>query len=205
MEIYVSVDIETDGRFPGTANMLSLGMVALHGETLETIDQFSANLSRLPDLRPDSETMNWWDGFPDAWRQSRKDPRDPETVIKEAERWVGALRDKYAVGGERAKAVFAAAPVGFDFSFYIYYVGRFVGASEFGHRALDMRSYAMGAVDQPYHSDTGAWVLDEWKTGAPPHTHVAIEDAHEQAVLLRNMIAWRRERALTSHVQVVIP
>lgn len=191
MEIYISVDIETDGRTPGINNMLSLGMVALHPDTLNEHASFYRTLKRVDGLRPDNTTMNWWDEFPNAWAATRTNPQPADIVMIEAEGWAKSVVGQF----NGAKAVFVAAPVGFDFSFYLYYAHRFVGDTVFGHRALDMRSWAAGAVNQPYLSPNHGVTIDDWKTSLP-HTHVAIDDAREQAAIFGNMLKWRKQRGL---------
>ena len=58
-EIYISTDIEADGPIPGLYSMLSLGAAAFKPDgAIE--DEFSENLTCLPDATEDPDTMDWW-------------------------------------------------------------------------------------------------------------------------------------------------
>ena len=58
-EIYVSVDIETDGPIPGDFSMLSLGSAA-YNEAEELISTFSVNLAPMAGARQNPDTMKFW-------------------------------------------------------------------------------------------------------------------------------------------------
>ncbi len=75
-EIYVSTDIEADGKIPGISSMLSFGSAAYTGDKV-LVSTFSANLEALPDAHPDPETMKWWRKQPEAWAYCRQNPVAP--------------------------------------------------------------------------------------------------------------------------------
>jgi hypothetical protein len=62
-EIYVSVDVESDGPIPLHNSMLSLDMAAfLPNRTL--LGTFEANPATLPGAVVDEETYEWWNQQP---------------------------------------------------------------------------------------------------------------------------------------------
>jgi hypothetical protein len=64
----------------------------------------------------------------------------------------------------------------------------------FGHNGVDMRSLAMGILDQPYLAKKDRHP-GEWETKLP-HTNNALEDAMEQADRFIKMMTWRRKMTL---------
>lgn len=200
-EIYFSVDIETDGDCPGLNSMLSLGAVVIlpcregHPDAYRTDDTFYKTFKRLPEARPSNATMEWWDQFPKQWAETRREPVDPAQGIKDFDSWVN-----WTIGGLNRelypdpKPIFLAGPIGFDFTFVYYYMHRFLGRCVFGHNGVDMRSLAMGLLDQPYLTKKERYP-NEWATRLP-HTHNALEDAMEQADRFIKMMTWRRAMEL---------
>ena len=199
-EIYISVDIETDGDCPGLSSMLSLGAVVIspnppgHAALYSVGDTFYKTFKRLPEARPSNATMEWWDNFPKQWEETRRNPVDPAEGMKDFEDWVvSAMRALEAEDVRDPKPIFLAGPIGFDFTFVYYYMHRFLGRSIFGHNGVDMRSLAMGILDQPYLAKKERHPI-EWATKLP-HTHNALEDAMEQADRFIKMMEWRKKDA----------
>jgi hypothetical protein len=168
-EIFISTDVETDGPVPGLFSMLSIGAAAFDDKGAE-IGRFSANLEQLPGASTAPATMAWWAEHPDAWAACRATPAPPETAMRAFDAWVRE---------QPGTPVFVAYPAGFDFSFVQWYFHRFLGASPFGHDALDMRSYAMGMFAASYRAAGKSHHPSEWFDPAPL-SHVAVEDAVQQ-------------------------
>lgn len=196
-DMYFSVDIECDGPAPGTSSMLSIGVVAYDPVTLESCGEFYRTLKRLPDARPDNDTMNWWDAYPKQWVEARANAEEPVVVMQ-------ALHDWVVEKGKQAKRqhnmekgpipVFVAYPASFDFSFFYYYAHRFVGDSVFSFSALDLKSLAMGMLGIAFTSKKETYP-EEW-TSPLPITHNALEDARSQGDWFKRMLHWRNERTL---------
>jgi DNA polymerase III alpha subunit (gram-positive type) len=182
-EIYVSVDVETDGPIPGPHSLLSLGAAA-YTEDKTLVDTFEANLQTLEGASGHPETMAWWATQPDAWAACRKDPSPPEEVLTRFAGWVKSLP---------GKPVFVAYPLGFNFLFVHWYLIRFTGGSPFSHSGLDMKTFAMAVLDTPYRESTKRNMPKRW-FDAHPHTHKALDDAIEQGALFCNMLAERRAK-----------
>ena len=182
-EIYVSTDIETDGRIPGPNSMLSFGSAAFTADK-QLVSTFTANLHFLPGATGDPETMTWWATLPKAWAACRTDLRDPAEAMPDYVKWVKGLS---------GKPVFVAYPAGFDFLFMYWYMIRFAGESPFSHSALDMKTYAMVLMGCDYREATKRNMPKKWFS-KHPHTHKALDDAIEQGELFCSMLAESRSK-----------
>ncbi len=193
-EVYVSVDVETDGPIPGPHSMLSVGAAAFTidwsiapsaAAPLATmVGTFSANLETLPGATGDEATMRWWHSEPAAWTACRVEPRPPEVVMLELVAWIDGLP---------GRPVFVAYPAGFDFTFVYWYAVRFTGKSPFSHAALDMKTMAMTLLGTPFRDTTKRVMPSRWHTPAR-HSHVAVEDAIEQGEIFCKMMIEARAR-----------
>lgn len=181
-EIYVSVDIESNGPIPGPNSMLSLGAAAFKEGNNEPLGTFSCNLEELPGSSGDPDTMKWWATQPEAWKACRENLSNPESAMKHFVHWVEGL------GG---KPVFVGYPAGFDFLFVYWYMMKYVGRSPFSFSALDIKSYACAVLGLPYRDSTKRNMPKEWFPESK-HTHVAVEDAVEQGQLFMNMLKYRK-------------
>ena len=94
------------------------------------------------------------------------------------------------VRGLKAKPVFVAYPLGFDFTFVYWYLMRFAGESPFSFSAIDVKTYAMALLGKPYRQSSKRNMPRRWFDDLP-HSHVALDDAIEQGALFCNMLAER--------------
>jgi hypothetical protein len=177
-EIYVSVDIETDGPIPGLHSMLSLGAAAF-GRGGQLMGCFSVNLQTLPGMSQDVRTMAWWATQPEAWAACREAPEPPEQAMPRFVAWVKALP---------GRPLCVAYPAAFDFPFIQFYLNEFVGENPFGYGVIDIRSHAMGVLGCDYR-DTRKERLPAGCVAPLAHTHVALDDALEQGRLFCNMLS----------------
>lgn len=177
-EIYVSTDVEADGRIPGPSSMLSFGSAAFTagGELLST---FSANLALLDGAEGDPGTLAWWRQNQAAWDATRVAVQPPEKAMRDYVAWLKSLP---------GKPVFVGYPAAYDFMFVYWYLMRFTGESPFSHSALDIKTYAMAVLRKPYREATKRHMPKRWFSEAP-HTHVALDDAIEQGRLFCSMLA----------------
>jgi hypothetical protein len=182
-EIYISVDIETDGPIPGANSMLSLGAVALTPDR-EQLGTFSINLVELQGAVQDPSTMAWWAKQPEAWKAAREDPQPPVPAMHRFSSWVKDM----CQAAKGAKPVFVGYPAGFDFLFVYWYLIKFLGNSPFSFSALDIKTYAAAVLGIPYR-DVNKRVLERFKEPGLAHTHVAVDDALEQGYLFLNLKA----------------
>ena len=178
-EIYVSVDIEADGRIPGDNSMLSFGAVAYDASGLE-IDFYYATLDTLEGATSDPDTMAWWGRQdPTVWEAAREGARPASIVMPEFNGWVDKLP---------GKPVFVGFPATFDFLFVYWYLIKFAGRSPFGFSALDIKSLAMGELGTAFRKTVKRRMPRRWFVGAPKHTHHALDDARGQGILLSHIL-----------------
>lgn len=176
--IYVSTDIETNGPHIGRNSILSLASAAFL-ETKEVISTFSINLKELEDGEENPVTMKWWEQFPKAWIEARKNLEDPEIAMQKYVSWLKNLP---------GHPIFVAYPLAFDFSYVAYYLERFAKENPFRYAGIDLRSLAMGLFRKPFVDSGKANWPTEWFEDKP-HTHIALDDALEQGYAFCNILA----------------
>lgn len=192
-ELFVSVDIEADGRIPGRNSMLSFGSAAITMEK-ELVAVFAANLETLPGAAGDAETMAWWEKQPVAWQACRADPQDPETALRT---YAAHLRD---LGRRFGRPTFIGYPGAYDFGWINWYLHRFAGENPFGISGLCLKSFAAARLDCAFHEATKRRFPKRWFDRLP-HRHVALSDAIEQGAMGLNMI--REARGLPAIAGVI--
>ncbi len=176
-DLYFSTDIEADGPIPGPHSMLSFASVAITAEGT-TIASYSSNLTLLDGASPHPRTADFWAKNQSAYAATRIAPQPPEIAIPRYVEWVESLP---------GSPVFVAYPATFDFLFMYWYMIRFAGRSPFAHSALDMKTFAWSILKRPFRETTKSNFPRHWFTDKP-HTHIASDDALEQAHLFVNML-----------------
>lgn len=190
-EIYISVDVETDGPIPGDCNMVSIG-AAVCGITTEDgfrrIDNGRAFYRELRTEFPgDRNTREWLAG--QGFDVDGPKAIDPETAMSHFRGFVKEASDRYD-----ARPVFVAYPLGFDWSFTHWYFEHYLGfkSDPFGFsNALDIKT--------AFSIKSGRGLLGSTKKSMPadikkvrqPHTHNALDDAIGQGELFANLMEWR--------------
>jgi hypothetical protein len=177
-DIYLSVDVETDGPIPGPHSMLSIGAAAFDIER-RLLGTFMSNLLPLPDATPHPETMAFWACNPAAYAAATADRRDPAEAMADYRRFIDGLP---------RRPVFVGYPACFDHMWHHWYLHRFTGADPCGFAPLDLKSYAAAMLRVPFQQAAKRAFPQAWFAGAPPHDHVAVTDAIGQGVLAINMI-----------------
>ncbi len=178
-EVFVSVDVESDGPIPGPNSMLSFGAAAFIAPSETPIATFSANLELLEGASGDPDTMKWWKTQPEAWEAHRQDLQSPEVAIKNFVAWAKALP---------GKPVFVAYPAGYDFLFMYWHMIKFAGESPFGFQALDIKTYAMRVMKTDFRGTSKKTMPKRWFDNSKKHSHVALDDATEQGILFLRML-----------------
>jgi DNA polymerase III alpha subunit (gram-positive type) len=128
-------------------------------------------------------TKKFWDRFPEAYAETRKNQHHPEVGMKLLEQWLKTLP---------GRPVFCAYPAGFDFTFVMWYLVKYLGYSPFSFAALDIKTYGMALMNTEYRKSTKRNMPKRWFSKLP-HTHVAIDDAIEQGYLFMNMLKERQK------------
>ena len=180
-EIYISGDIEADGKIPGRNSMMSFACVAftLDKELISTIDY---NLERLPGAIQDKDTMEFWARNPEAWVASTENPVDPKGAMIELRDWVQNLRNE-----TKLKPIFVGYPASYDFMWIDWYLSYFTDERPLGFAALDMKSYAASYLKCNFSESAKRNYPKRWFDNIP-HTHVAIDDALGQGAMAINIM-----------------
>lgn len=182
-ELYISIDVETNGPIPGPNSMLSLGAVAFLADRTE-VGTFEAVLEELEGSAGDPDTMAWWATQPpEIWAACRKDPVAPREAMDLYVKWIYGLTKEYNL-----KPVCVAYPAGFDFTYVHWYLHKFLNRDPCGFSCIDIKSYAMAKLGQNFRNTTKKTMPSSWFAGLPPHTHRAVDDAREQGLLFLNML-----------------
>lgn len=182
-ELYYSVDIEADGPMPGPYSMLSFGAVAFDivDHKIQIVDTFEANLERLPDARQHPDTMEFWSKFPKAYKACRKNIIVPKYAMESFQKWV----DK--TSGSKYRPVMVEYPGDYDMMWIYWYSFYFMGKCPFGFCGYSMKSYANAVLKhRHFHSTNKRDMPKDWLADLP-HTHVALDDALEQAHMFVGM------------------
>ncbi|MCK9529503.1 MAG: exonuclease [Gammaproteobacteria bacterium] len=180
-EIYLSLDIEADGRVPGISSMLSFGLAAYDMDK-NYLGSFERNLDLLPNAKPHPETEKFWEDNQEAYDITRINMVKPYDAMMDCSKWINDIRQTF-----KGKPTVVGYPATFDYMFYNWYMCAFLGNNAMGFGALDVKSYAMAMLKKTFRNTTKRAMPREW-FDAFPHTHVAIEDSLEQGALTINMI-----------------
>lgn len=185
--IYLSIDVEASGPFPGLFSMVSLGAVpVLQREKTWVVDEeqaFYVEIQPMEGAGEDPEAMAIH-GLTVAHLMENGLP--PLEAMQRFEAWLK---------GRRGRCVPAAWPSSFDHPYVGWYLQRFLGRNPLGWSAFDIPSYAMGLLR--CHRLNLRSALHKAGLTAPPNPepHHALSDAVEQGHLLANLLNHGQHRA----------
>ena len=185
-ELFVSVDIEADGRIPGRNSMLSFGSAAF---TLDKalVARFAVNLETLPGAAGDPETLAWWRKHPEAWAAAREDPEDPATALPRYAAHLEALGREGGGGRRYGRPTFIGFPAAYDFAWINWYLHRFAGRNPLGISGLCLKTLGAALLKLPFRQASKRRFPRRWFDDLP-HSHVALDDAMEQGAMGINML-----------------
>jgi hypothetical protein len=175
--VYISIDIEADGPIPGPYSMLSLGAVQIDNQS----NRFSVNIKPLATASTHPDTMAWWTQNAEAYKAATTGALPPSHAMDLFFQWLKKLS---------GKPVAVCYPASFDFMFVYWYMIVFKGECPFGFSAFDMKTAASALLKIPFRQVTKRNMPREWTKTGLPHTHVAVEDAVEQAVMAQRMCSY---------------
>lgn len=175
-EIYISVDVETAGPYPGRYALLSIGACRVD----DPQQAFYVELQPTSmEFRPEALKVCGLD--PDRLAEHGAAPAD---AMRNFAAWVEGQ------AGDGQRAVFVAFNAAFDWMFANEYFHRFLGHNPFGHSALDMKAFHMGVAGVRW-GETSLQTIAEYYGIPCILTHHALEDAQVQARLFQHMLARR--------------
>jgi DNA polymerase III alpha subunit (gram-positive type) len=182
-ETYFVTDIEADGPIPGPYSMLSLASVACDANG-QTLGEFSVNLDPLPGASTHPTVMEFWAKNPEAWAACHVGTQNAIDGTRAFGQWIRTFP---------GRPVLVAYPAGFDFMWTQWYLVNFTARSPFRDSAIDIKTLAMLKLGTAYSQVQKHALPPEWTEGLP-HTHIALDDAREQAALFRELMKYLRHR-----------
>jgi DNA polymerase III epsilon subunit-like protein len=174
IKAYVSVDVETAGPNPSQYSLLSIGACMVcdpkrtfYVELQPVNDNFLPAALHTCGLSLDKLAE---DGFTPAEAMARFEVWAKEQVP------------------EAQGPIFVAFNAPFDWMFVNDYFHRYIGQNPFGHTAIDIKAFYMGMAGVPWEK-TSMRYLSKRYLDTRKLTHHALQDAVDQAMLFRNMLA----------------
>jgi ribonuclease T len=176
-EAWISVDVEASGPTPGTGSLIAIGACPVDQPEV----QFEATIAPIPGL-PWSDEAERVHGL--SRERLAVEGATPENAMRSFVDWV----DTVAAG---RRPVFVGFNATFDWMFVADYAWRFVGRNPFGISGLDIKALYMGRHldDVRRWADTTGDRVARRYPASLPHTHRPIDDAREQAEILRLILA----------------
>jgi len=174
-EALVSVDVEASGPSPSTGSLISLGACLVE----DPAAAIYLELQPLPDApwSADAQLVHHLERD-----RLERDGLPPDQAMVRLEEWLKAV-----VG--RRQPVFVGFNAPFDWMFVNDYFQRYLGRNPFGVSALDIKSYYMGRERIALWSQTTHRHVTSRFPVSGDHTHNALDDAREQAELMRLLCA----------------
>jgi len=177
---WVSIDVETSGPDPSRHALLSIGACLVA----------EPEVGFYVELKPDQKTVD-----PQAMavhglqmRRLRASGTDPALAMSALQDWL-----EVQVPG-RAIMVGFNAP--FDWMFINQYFWYYLGGNPLGHSAIDIKALAMGWLLVPWQQTSFAALAARCQL-ATSLGHHALDDARQQAQLLRAIVQLPRPRGAT--------
>lgn len=181
-DTFICVDVETAGPVPSLYALLSIG-ACLVEET---------NTTFYRELQPDHAAF-----LPEALAISGLSLEDlsrngapPRQALQDFAEWVSRVTPV----GYRPVLVALNAP--FDWSFVNDYFHRYLGRNPFGHSALDIKAYYMGATGVTW-SETSLKHIAAHLHQDTVLVHNALRDAQDQALVFREILAHGRKAIIS--------
>jgi hypothetical protein len=186
-DLYISTDVEADGPIPGPYSMSSIGMVAAATFDGTTFTRLDLSQTFYRELKPISERFDERAAAVSGLDRAAllATGHEPAAAMTECVAWLDEVATAF-----RARPIFVAYPLGFDWLFTYWYLVQFAGSSPFGHSGhLDMKTIFATKARVPVRT-VGKRSMPRHLLSSRAHTHNALDDAIEQAELLGNLFEW---------------
>lgn len=172
-ETYIIVDIEAAGPAPPAYALLAIGAC-----TLEDPPQ-----SFYIELQPDSERRHQ-----EAMQVHQLSLEDlAKNGIPPLEAMAAFAAWVEAVTPQGSTPIFTAFNAPFDWMFVNVYFHRYLGYNPFGHKALDIKAYYMGAKKVPFLETSHRHISARYPLTSQL-SHHALEDAGQEAALFKRLL-----------------
>lgn len=170
---YISIDIETAGPNPSTYSMLSIGACTL----------FDPQETFYVELQPinENQVLEAMKVCGLNWAQLKVDGLHPKDAMSKFADWVGKVTP------DGSQPIFVAFNAPFDWMFINDYFHRYIGQNPFGHKAIDIKALYMGLHGVSWEETNWCHVSQQYHENHNL-THHALQDALDQAHILREML-----------------
>lgn len=170
-EMFVSVDIEASGPYPGEYSLLSIGACLVDAPE----ETFRCELKPLS-MNADPKALAV-SGL--SMQELAVRGLDPNEAMSRFAGWAcGRAAD------ENAELVFVGLNAAFDWAFVNHYFLRFLNTNPFGFAPLDIKAFYMGATNCDW-ADARSSAMSEQLGAHLKGDHDALHDAVFQAELFR--------------------
>jgi ribonuclease T len=173
-EVYICVDVETAGPIPPDYSLLSIGACTV----VDPQSTFYVELQPVTERStPEAAQVHKL-----SLSQLSAEGVPPLAAMQQFEQW---LESQSAPNMQLVCVAFNAP---FDWMFINYYFIHYLGHNPFGHAALDIKALYMGWATVPWSKTS--WRFISPQLSADTHlTHHALQDALDQAVLFKKILA----------------
>jgi DNA polymerase III epsilon subunit-like protein len=178
-ETYVSVDVETSGPYPGEYSLLAIGACVVD----DPEKTFYVELKPVSDHATEEAIAIHGLSLVELAERGL----EPAEAMNRFEEWLTSQTPA------DQRPIFVGFNAAFDWMFVNDYFHRFLGYNPFGHTALDIKSFYMGAAGVAWAETTMRYVSPRYLTHQHL-THQALRDALDQADIFYKMLAEARKK-----------
>lgn len=193
--VYLSIDVEASGPFPGLFSLLSIGAVVVktNDEGQWAVDRevtFYEEMTHLPKAG-ELEAATNIHGMTREYLEEHG--RDPARVMEEFAEFLADLNKKHK------KVVPAAWPASFDSPYVGWYFQYFLDENPLGWSCFDIPSFGMGLFQCHRNALRNLMKKAGIEFGKNPDPHNALADAIEQGQTLAQLLNHARKVRKEKH------
>jgi ribonuclease T len=187
--VYLSVDVEASGPFPGIFSLVSLGAVVVRadGRGRWAVDEEFAFYQELKPLEGAAELEAATNIHGLSREYLLEHGRDPRIVMEEFAIFFKDLEKRFK------KVIPAAWPASFDSPYIGWYLQYFTGDNPTGWSAFDIPSFGMGLFCCHRNALRNLMKKAGIEFGLNPNPHNALADAIEQGQTLASLLNLARQ------------
>lgn len=176
-EVFISVDVEASGPIPGEYSMLSIGACE--------VGQIENNF--YIELRPinDNFLIEALQVCGFSIKELKVRGTEPSEAMRRFHDWINKISNG-------RKPIFVAFHLGFDWSMIQYYFFKYLGENPFGTNGIDAESVWFGRNKMEWNKISKSRIKEFFNITID-HTHHALEDAIEQAIVFQAILNYKDE------------
>lgn len=187
--VYLSIDVEASGPFPGLFSLVSIGSVVVRSNSqgkwaVDESTTFYEELKHLPDAG-ELEAATNIHGLTREYLNANA--KDPGQVMEEFAYYLGELQQEYK------RVVPAAWPASFDSPYVGWYLQYFLDENPLGWGCFDIPSFGMGLFQCHRNALRNLMKKAGIEFGKNPDPHNALADAVEQGQTLAQLLNHARK------------